>query len=133
MSPRLSDVERSVVLRSVLGIGRALAYLLFFRECATPPHIRVRHTMWLSFTRPGYEASTLCRSVHLIDNVYVVISLSLSVPCPTDMALRPVAVLQALPLATSFCLRESEPTWLPPLISSQLRREQELQTSLWTV
>ena len=37
--PRLSDVERSVVLRSVFAIGRALA-LLFFRECATPPHVR---------------------------------------------------------------------------------------------
>jgi len=41
---RLSDVERSVVLRSVFAIGSALAYLLFFWECATPPHVQVRHT-----------------------------------------------------------------------------------------
>ena len=41
----LSDVERSVVLRLVFAIGSALAYLLFFWECATPPHIQVRHTM----------------------------------------------------------------------------------------
>jgi len=53
MLPRLSDVERSVVLWSVFAIGRALAYLLFFRECATPPHVQVRHTTWLSFTRPS--------------------------------------------------------------------------------
>ena len=52
-SPRLSDVERSVVLRSVFTIGSALAYLLFFREGATPPHVQVRHTTWLSFTRPS--------------------------------------------------------------------------------
>jgi len=38
MSPRLSDVERSVVLWSVFAIGSALAYLMFFQECATPPH-----------------------------------------------------------------------------------------------
>ena len=50
---RLSDVERSVVLRSVFAIGSALAYLLFFRECATPPHVQVCHTTWLSFTRPS--------------------------------------------------------------------------------
>jgi len=54
---------------SMFAIGSALIY---FQECATPPHVRVRHTMWLSFTRPGYEASTLYRNVHLIDNVYVV-------------------------------------------------------------
>jgi len=75
MSPRMCDVERSVVLRCVFAISSALAYLLFFRECATPPHIQVRHTTWLSFTRPspvlvlqatnagarrpGYEASPL--------------------------------------------------------------------------
>ena len=67
-------VERSVVLRSVLAIGSTLAYLLFLWECATPPHVQVRHTTWLSFTRPspawvlqatnagarrpGYEATT---------------------------------------------------------------------------
>ena len=51
--PRLSDVERSVILWSGFAIGSALAYLLFFRECATPPHVQVRHTMWLSFTRPS--------------------------------------------------------------------------------
>ena len=50
---RLSDVERSVVLRSVFAIGSALAYLLFFQECATPPLVQVRHTTWLSFTRPS--------------------------------------------------------------------------------
>jgi len=53
MSPRLSDVKRSVLLRSVFAIGSALAYLLFFRECATPPHVQVRYTTWLSFTRPS--------------------------------------------------------------------------------
>ena len=51
--PRLSDVECSVILRSVFAIGNALAYLLFFWECATPPHVQVRHTTWLSFTRPS--------------------------------------------------------------------------------
>ena len=70
MQPRLSDVERSVVLRSMFAIGSALTYLWVFRECATPPHVQVRHTTWLSFTRrspalqakntgarrPGYEA-----------------------------------------------------------------------------
>ena len=53
VSPRLSDVERLVVLWSMFAIGSALAYLLFFPECATPPHIQVRHTTWLSFTRPS--------------------------------------------------------------------------------
>ena len=52
-SPRLSDVECSVILRSVFAIGSALAYLLFFQECATPPHVQVRHTTWLSSTRPS--------------------------------------------------------------------------------
>ena len=52
-STRLSDVECSVVLRSVFAIGSALAYLLFFQEGATPPHVQVRHTTWLSFTRPS--------------------------------------------------------------------------------
>ena len=33
--------------------GSTLTYLLFFRECATPPHIQVRHCTWLSFTRPS--------------------------------------------------------------------------------
>jgi len=51
MSPKLSNVECSVVLRFVFGIGSALAYLLFFRECATPPYVQVHHTTWLSFTR----------------------------------------------------------------------------------
>ena len=50
--PRLSDVERSVVLRSVFAIGSTLTYLLFLQECATPPHVQVHHTMWLSLTRP---------------------------------------------------------------------------------
>ena len=42
---KLSDVEHSVILWSVFAIGSALAYLLFFQECATPPHIQVRHCM----------------------------------------------------------------------------------------
>jgi len=53
MLPRLSDVERSVALQSVFAIGSTLTYLLFFWKCATPPHIQVRHCMWLSFTRPS--------------------------------------------------------------------------------
>ena len=52
-SPRLCDVECSVILWSVFAIGSALAHLLFFRECATPPYVQVRHTTWLSFTRPS--------------------------------------------------------------------------------
>ena len=46
-SPRLSDVERSVILRSVFAISTTLAYLLFTaiqKERATPPHVQVRHT-----------------------------------------------------------------------------------------
>jgi len=39
MSPRLSDVERSVILWSVFAISSALAYLLFFWECTTLPYI----------------------------------------------------------------------------------------------
>ena len=52
-SPRLSDVERSVIIWSVFAIGSALAYLLFFREYATPPYVQVYHTTWLSFARPS--------------------------------------------------------------------------------
>ena len=52
-SSSLSDVEHSVVLRSVFVIGNTLAYLLFFQECATPPHVQAHHTTWLSFTRPS--------------------------------------------------------------------------------
>ena len=52
-SPRLSDVKRSVVLWSVFVIGSTLTYLGLFQECATPPHIQVRHCTWLSFTRPS--------------------------------------------------------------------------------
>ena len=52
-SPRLSDVECSVVLRSVFAIGSALAYLLFFQECSTPPHVQVHHTTWFNSTRPS--------------------------------------------------------------------------------
>ena len=37
-SPRLSDVKRSV-----FAIGSAVTYLLLYWECATPPHIHVRH------------------------------------------------------------------------------------------
>ena len=64
---RLSDVEHSVVLRSVFSISSALTYLQFFRECATPPHVQVHHcrpspTLVLQVTnagvrRPGYEAT----------------------------------------------------------------------------
>jgi len=72
MSPRLSDVECSVVLQSVFAISNTLAYLLFFWECATPPHVQVRHTTWQFYQafpalvlqvknagvrRPGYEAT----------------------------------------------------------------------------
>ena len=67
-SPRLSDVDRSVVLRSVFAIGSALTYLLFLQECATPPHVQVHHTTWPSFTSDkrwgekawvqGYASST---------------------------------------------------------------------------
>ena len=45
-SPRPSDVERSVVLQTAFAIGSALTYLLFFRECATPPHVQVHHCTW---------------------------------------------------------------------------------------
>jgi len=27
--------------------------LLYFRECATPPHVQEHHTTWLNFTRPS--------------------------------------------------------------------------------
>ena len=37
----------------MLAIGSALAYLLFFRECTTPPHVQVWHTTRLSFSRPS--------------------------------------------------------------------------------
>jgi len=47
------NVEHSVVLRSVFAISSALAYLRFLQECTTPPHVQVRHTVWLSFTRPS--------------------------------------------------------------------------------
>ena len=53
MSLGLSDVEHSVILWSAFATGSTLAYLLFFRERATPPHVQVRHTTWLSFTRPS--------------------------------------------------------------------------------
>jgi len=53
-SPRLSNVECSAVLRSVFAVSSTLAYLLFFRECVTPPYVQVRHTTWLSFTRRQY-------------------------------------------------------------------------------
>jgi len=50
MSPRLSDVERPVVLQSVFAIGSTLAV---FPECATPPHIQARPHIGHSFTRPS--------------------------------------------------------------------------------
>ena len=43
--PRLSDVEHSVVLRSMFVIGRAFTYL--------PPYIQLCHCTWLGFTRPS--------------------------------------------------------------------------------
>jgi len=59
-SPRLSDVERSVVLRSMFVISSTLTYLRFIWECATPPHFQVRHCLWLSFTRlPPCKRQTL--------------------------------------------------------------------------
>ena len=57
-SPRLSDVKRSVVVRSMFAIGSTLAYLLFFRERVTSPHIQVRHCMWLSFFWPFPHVNT---------------------------------------------------------------------------
>ena len=57
-SLRLSDVEHSDILPSVFAISSALAYLLFFQECATPLYIQVRHTTWLSFTGPSPRIST---------------------------------------------------------------------------
>ena len=54
MSPKLSDVECSVVLWSVFAIGSTLTYLLFSWECATLPHIQVHHCTWpQSYTRPS--------------------------------------------------------------------------------
>ena len=56
-SPRLSDVKCSVILQSLFAIGSALTCLLFFRECATLPQVKV-HFMWLtdndSYTRPSH-------------------------------------------------------------------------------
>ena len=46
-SPRLSDVKCSVILQSLFAIGSALTCLLFFRECATLPQVKV-HFMWLT-------------------------------------------------------------------------------------
>jgi len=46
MSPRLSDVERSVVLQSVFAIHSTLTYLCLFQVCPTPPHIQVCHCTW---------------------------------------------------------------------------------------
>ena len=69
---RQSDVERSVVLRSVLVIGSALAYVLFPGMCHSstrpgmPLHVtqftRPSPTLVLQATnagvrRPGYEAT----------------------------------------------------------------------------
>ena len=38
---------------SVFAIGSTLTYLLFFWECATPPHVQIHHCTSLSFTRPS--------------------------------------------------------------------------------
>jgi len=75
MSLRLSDVERSVILRSVFAIGSALAYLLFSRnvpllhmsryviqrDSVLPglyPALVLQATN-AGARRPGYEASQL--------------------------------------------------------------------------
>ena len=47
MSPRLSDVQHSVILRSMLVISSALTYLWFCWGCAIPPHVQYH-----SSTRP---------------------------------------------------------------------------------
>ena len=49
-SPRLSDVEYSVVLQSVFVIGSILAYLLGMCHSSTRPGMSLT---WLSFTRPS--------------------------------------------------------------------------------
>jgi len=50
---QLSDVKHSVILRSMFAIDSTFTYLLFFRECATPPYIQLCHCTWLGFTRPS--------------------------------------------------------------------------------
>jgi len=68
MSPRLSDVERSVVLRSVFAIGSTLAYLLFSRNVpllhtsryviaheSVLPGLPMQATNAVA-SRPGYKA-----------------------------------------------------------------------------
>ena len=47
MLPRLSDVERSIILRSVFAVGSALAYLLF--QIQNPIH----PLLWMDVTTPG--------------------------------------------------------------------------------
>ena len=62
----------------MFAIGSTLAYLLFFWECATPPHIQVRHHVTQFYQafphvstasdnagarRPGYEASVCSLSL----------------------------------------------------------------------
>ena len=47
MSPRLSDVECSIVLRSVFAVGSALAYLL--SQIQNLIHL----LLWMDVTTPG--------------------------------------------------------------------------------
>jgi len=118
----MSGVERSVVLPSVFVIGSALTYLLFFQECTTPPHVQVRHTTSLSFTRPspalvlqatefntgarrpGYEASIALSGVALS-------GVALSGVALRGIALRGIALRGCSPEGegwyTPYCI------WLP--------------------
>ena len=50
MSPRLSDVERSVMPQSVFAIVSALGMC---HSSTRPPNIQVRHLHMISFTRPS--------------------------------------------------------------------------------
>ena len=50
---RLST-RHQTVLATFLGFRSC--YTTVQKECATPPHIQVRHTTWLGFTRPSIHA-----------------------------------------------------------------------------
>jgi len=65
--------DRSLLYSSHKHCG-ALAYLLFFQECATPPHIQVHHCIFIrpspalvlqvtntGVRRPGYEPTCIRR------------------------------------------------------------------------
>ena len=47
---RLSAWHQTVL---VTFLGFRSRFTAVQKECATPPHIQVRHTTWLSFTRPS--------------------------------------------------------------------------------